>query len=345
MLARTNFASAPPLCRGKRSPKAAFTLIELLTVLAIVGILSAIGLSAVQAAREAARRTQCANNLRQLGVASHSYVSANQEFPPGVKQWYFNSSVSHRGIPLFAYLLPFLEQGAVLTTWDYDDPMKNVDRGRQSPTANVLSVLLCPNDVIDENPVTVPGRGWAYALTSYGGNGGTRSYFPERSTADGMFHTTWEASEPQRFQRPVRPADVRDGLGQTLLFGERTHADENYESFNAAGWGENLRQWGWWGASTSRKMIGHVTMSAFAPINYQLPFAFDERAGQDPPADSFAAFQEYVERRLCAFGSGHPGGANFCIADGSLRFMTADTDPETLKAWSTRAATDGLENQ
>ncbi len=315
-----------------------FSLVELLVVIALIGILLALLLPAVQASREASRRAQCASQLRQLGIAAQGFVDAQRHFPPGLQQWYFNSAVSHRGIPLFAFLLPHLEEANVLVNWDYDDPINNASRGAESNTAVVLPLLICPSDQIDVNPIVMASRNWHYALTSYGGNGGSRAYFPERAITDGMFHTTGEASEPKRYQQPVVPRQVSDGLSRTLLFGERYHDDPNYLTFNAAGWGEPLKEWGWWGASTSRKMIGHVTLSAFAPLNYQLPFAYGDRAGKTPPADGFAQFQEhYVDLRIAAYGSGHPAGANLGFADGSARFVHDTIDPMVLRALSTRA--------
>ena len=324
--------------RIERPARSALSLIEVLVVIGIIGALLALLLPAVQSARGAARRIQCAHQLRQLGLAATSYVSAQKEFPPGIQQWYFNSSVTYRGIPLFAYLLPYLEQTAALAHWDYNDPMNNVDQGPASNTALLISLFVCPSDRIAQNPITVAGRNWVYALTSYGGNGGSRSYYPSSATADGVFHSTGPASEPYANQRTVGPADIKDGLSNTLLFGERSHYDPNYASFNAANWGTAqgsppLDQLGWWGASTSRTMIGHVTMSAYAPINYQLPFSFSNRTGQDPPADTEAAFQaNYVDQRLCAYGSCHPGGANFCYADGSVAFLPSDTELAVLRA-------------
>jgi prepilin-type N-terminal cleavage/methylation domain-containing protein/prepilin-type processing-associated H-X9-DG protein len=336
---------AKPLCR------AAFSLIEVLVVIAIVGVLVAMLLPAVQSARELARRMQCASQLRQLGIAAYGYSDSHMEFPPGIEQTYFNNqSVTYRGMPLFAYLLPHLEQSTALARWNYNDPMANVEpQGGAAPnTALVISLFVCPSDQIDQNPITVTNRGWVYALGSYGGNGGSRSYYPDKATIDGVFHATGPASEPNANQRAVRPRDIRDGLSRTLLFGERSHYDPNYASFNAAGsgWGTimgspTLDQLGWWGASTSRVMIGHVTMSAFAPINYQMPFSYGDRLGKNPPADSYSAFQaNYCDMRLSAYGSCHAGGANFCYADGSVDFLMSETDLSVLRALSTRAKSD-----
>src|SRR4051812_44078804 len=90
------------------------SLVELLVVLAIIGTLAGLILPAIQAARESARRTQCMSQVRQLGIAATSHVSAKGHYPPGIQQWFFNSTVSYRGIPLFAYLLPYMEESAVL---------------------------------------------------------------------------------------------------------------------------------------------------------------------------------------------------------------------------------------
>ena len=216
------------------------------------------------------------------------------------------------------HLLPQLEQGTLQKTWDFSDPMNNTLGGLSATTTTVLPVLLCPSDVLDQNPVLE--NGVYYGLTSYGGNGGTRSYFPSSAAVDGVFHTTDSASEPNPGQRPVRMRQITDGSSKTLLLGERRHNDANYETFAALGWADSLKTWGAWGPSGGRKAIGHVTMSAYPPINYQLPFNASSTAGVSPPADSGVAFGYYVDMRTCAWGSNHSGGANFALADGCRAF-------------------------
>lgn len=314
-----------------------FSIVEMLVVMGIFALLAAILLPAIQSVEESARRVQCASHLRQIATAANSFVTTNDHYPPGVQQWYFNAAVSHRGIPLFAYLLPYFEQQNILVTWDYEDPINNANKGSRSNTAVVLPLLICPSDRLERNPIVMTSRDWHYALSSYGGNGGTRSYFPPKSTADGIFHTTGEASEPTHDQQPVRPEDIADGATHTLLFGERSHIDRNYKTFNDAGWGEPLDEWGWWGASTSRKMVGHVTLSAYAPINYRLPFSYEKRFGREPSSDTAHQFQHYVDLRVSSYGSSHPGGVNFAYADGSVRFSSDEMSLANLRAISTRA--------
>lgn len=317
-----------------------FTLVELLIVVAIMGILVSLLMVAVQNARESARRMQCASNIRQLAIATDQYEVVRKRYPPGLEQWFFNTAVAYRGIPLFAYLLPYIENGDLLVKWDYKDPIHNADQGELSKTALVLPFMICPSDIIEENPAKVINS-WVYGIGSYGGNGGRRSYLAQNASADGIFHTTGEASEPKPYQTAVRKVQVIDGLSHTFYFGERTHTDANFESFNQGGFGEDFSTWGWWGASTSRKMIGHVTMSTFAPLNYRLPFTFAQKGSQTPSASGFADFAaNYGELRLCAFGSNHPSGANFAMADGSTQFITDRIENSLYVGLSTRAAAD-----
>jgi len=315
--------------------RAGFTLVELLVMIGLVGALVALLLPAVQAARESSRRSACQNNLRQLAVATLNFETARGHFPPGMVQSLFSSAPVYRGSSLFVHLLPQLEESSVAGLWDFEDPQNNTVGGAEARTATVLPVLTCPSDLIAQNPVL--SQTWYYGLTSYGGNGGTRSFSPNVATADGIFHSTGAAAEPKTTQRPVRLREVADGTSKTILFGERSHDDRNFETFVPISWTQSLSTWGWWGPSGGRKAIGHVTMSAFAPINYRLPFARGATAGLSPPAGSGVEFQHYVDLRFCSYGSEHPGGANFAFADGSGRFLESATDILVLQALSTRA--------
>jgi prepilin-type N-terminal cleavage/methylation domain-containing protein len=311
-----------------------FSLVELLVAVGIIGSLLAIVLPAVQSARSAARRVQCQNNLRQLAISAHAFHGARGHFPAGFAQRRFPAPPIYRGTSLFAQLLPFVENANLLEGWDYADPILNATGGENARTAQVVELLLCPDDILPANPVA---RGqWSYALTSYGGNGGTRSLDPQDATVDGVFHSTGPASEPRADQRPVSAGDIRDGTSHTLLFGERSHDDSAYESFAAAGWTEPLDSWGWWGPCGGRRSIGHVTLSSEAPLNYRLPFDFAERESASGAADTAADFQTFTRLRLSAYGSNHVGGASCAFADGSIRFISDDVATATFRAMTTR---------
>ncbi|MBX3414468.1 MAG: DUF1559 domain-containing protein [Pirellulales bacterium] len=314
-----------------------FTLVELLVVIAIIGILIAILLPAVQAAREAARRTQCQNRLKQLALAAHNYHESHAYFPPGVDQRSFPAPPAYRQVPLFVYLLPFLEETARVAAWERDDPMLNTSGGAASRTSRVVGGFVCPSDVLPQNPIATQ-QGWYYALTSYGGNGGTRSYFTQLATLDGIFHAVGPGAVPKANAHLTRLPDVIDGTSNTFLFGERSHDDPNLESFADAGLcPDRLSTWGWWGVSGGLKAIGHVTMSGHAPINYRVPMHYNARQSAVPPANDAEMFQYYSDQRLCSWGSNHPGGAQFALADGSGRFVVDAMPLEVLQAFSTRA--------
>jgi prepilin-type processing-associated H-X9-DG protein len=191
------------------------------------------------------------------------------------------------------------------------------------------------HDYVVKGDRSVVNQNRTYALTSYGGNGGSRSFDPSVATTDGVFHTTGPGSQPSANQVAVGIADLLDGTGGTLLFGERSHWDPNYDSFAAAGLTSRpaMGYWGWWAASEGRLAIGDVTLSAYSPINYSIPF----RAGDPGAPTTSAQFKPYEDQRVCAFGSSHPVGANFALADGSVRFVAQSTAVTTLRQLATRA--------
>jgi prepilin-type N-terminal cleavage/methylation domain-containing protein/prepilin-type processing-associated H-X9-DG protein len=290
----------------------AFTLIELLVVTAIIGVLIALLLPAVQKVRGAALRSACANNLKQLGLAAHHYHDTYASFPTG----YVRPSPLRqgRGTTLFVCLLPYLEQANLAQLWDYQKYGNNLGPYPTAVASQVLAIAVCPADALPRpaifhNGGSGPPEDWG--LTSYGGNAGTRSTGDSQSR-DGVF-----------FQdSAVRLADVTDGTSTTLLFGERDHEDPNYDRLCPP---DVLGSNGWW----AYPWMADVLLSAAVPINYQVP----------PSATDCAAIKA---DRLSAFGSRHAGGANFGLADGSVHFLSDHISLETLRALSTRAGGEGF---
>ncbi len=315
--------------------RAAFTLIELLVVIAIIAILIGLLLPAVQKVRQAAARMKCSNNLKQIALAAHNYHGVMERFPPGVNQLVFATQPRFRGVTLFVYLAPYLEQDNLTRDWNLSDPLVNTQLpapGPQAKTATIVSVLLCPSDPIQENPINSGSNRW-YSLTSYGGNGGTRSYDPSVATNDGVFHVIGPGSQTAPNGASIRMADITDGLSNTALFGERSHRDPNLDAAAAVvvpppGFFINpMGKIGWWANSGGRLAAGDVTMSAFAPINYRVP--------ANPPTD-YASFQPIYDLRVCSFGSEHSGGANFALGDGAVRFVRDSLAPEMLRRFCVR---------
>ena len=175
-----------------------FTLVELLVVIAIIGVLMALLLPAIQAAREAARRSQCSNNLKQFGLATAHYLGAKGDRLPsgGIQDNMWGGlSGNYRGVTFFVYLLPHMEQQTIYSRWDFKDLTKN-SLGPNALTATIIDTLLCPSDQTPERAYDLPTSGnhgglpGRYAITSYAGNGGTRNYYAYDGKDDGVFFTT-----------------------------------------------------------------------------------------------------------------------------------------------------------
>ena len=322
----------------------AFTLIELLVVIAIIAVLIGLLLPAVQRVRAAAYRTKCLNNLKQLSLAAQNYHGVYERLPGGLER----NTNNGRQSSLFIDLLPFIEFDNLYRTWDFSSPLNDMASGPTARAATIIPTFICPMDNIPDNPTQRVGNYFA-SLTSYGGNGGTRSMLPQNATADGLFFMTGNASQPKPNQKSVRFDDITDGLSTTLMFGERYHRDGAWDSYLQAPWNPPpdpyflpIEVYGMW-APSGVHSIADVTLSAWAPINYMQPTPWtpppSPGPGVPPPAPppvSWTGFQTNYERRLSAYGSGHSGGANFAFADGSARFISDSLPLQTLQAISTR---------
>ena len=308
--------------------RGAFTLIELLVVIAIISVLLGLLLCAVQKVREAANRIQCQNNLRQLALAAHHHHDARGAFPTGAHPVETIGGRYVNGTCWEVELLPYFEQDNLKNRWDYTDYRNNVADGRNAITAQVLKVLLCPSDPLpdpvfyNENPPPqyAYARGF-YGLSSYGGNAGKRSWpGPLQQTRDGIFF----------HDSSIRMGHVTDGTSNTLLFGERSHRDPEYDRLTLAfdPLFQPLGKVGEWaGVHLPGGTFFQHLLSTPVPINYRIPAGMSKQEFEPGGRDN----------RLCAFGSEHPGGANFAFVDGSVRFVSQSIPLATLQALSTRA--------
>ena len=287
-----------------------FTLVELLVVITIIGILIALLLPAVQSAREAAKRIQCSNNLKQMGLAVHNYAGVwNGTFPVGARGYYRHA--------LFSLMLPYLEQGAVYDLLDingmsYDDlslPPDTARNHRQQLT--VIPCYICPSwpykpsYTVEE--VASVGTAYAGGLTLYGGVAGAFPTEPPLAgTSAGWGDIPQNGMFGPNFWR--RMDDVRDGLSNTLAIGEFAHIDMKGGDFsNPPG---NVRAWllgsvNTDGLNSTTDIAMYHTKVVTLPINAKV----------DRVADS-------IYFNHLPFTSCHPGGANFLAGDGSVVFLS-----------------------
>jgi prepilin-type N-terminal cleavage/methylation domain-containing protein/prepilin-type processing-associated H-X9-DG protein len=277
-----------------------FTLIELLVVVTIIGLLVALLLPAVQAAREAARRAQCVNNLKQLGLAAMNYESANSVLPSGMLPAVADEApVFTWGLSTFVRVLPFLDASPLYNSANFSRQAITPANGTVASTG--LVGLWCPSDPYvseghpDDFDYGAPdGFGIVQRHTSYGGCQGTwsievlpqnRSFAAQLANMNG---TIFSCSS-------VRLADIADGTGTTILF-----AETPYGRIPIA---RNRAPARWWNTG----FVADSMVSAYYPLN--------------GPVKGVPYLDGNFEKWISAVGSFHPGGANVGFCDGSVRFV------------------------
>lgn len=313
----------------------AFTLVELLVVLAIVGILIGLLLTAVQQARESARRASCNNNLRQLVLSLHNFESTFKRFPPG------------RGTPTplvfstHAYLLNFFEQSNVSLRIDLKQPPTSFagaggvaydGSANLQASTTVIPMLVCPSDVH-------AGRvsGWDFGATNYSGNAGSGNVqFGNLTNADGVFF----------LGSSISFRDLLDGSTHTVAFAERLIGNGNVVSQGA---GDSF--------VSARRLIREIPGAADTTTSSCEAIApgawFPERGGKwilgnygntlynhrlPPNASVMDCMNAFQQKGHLSASSLHSGGVLIAMCDGSVSFISNFISLDAWQALATRAA-------
>ncbi len=299
----------------------AFTLIELLVVIAIIAVLIALLLPAVQQAREAARRSQCLNNMKQLGLAIHNYHDAHQIFPPGYTQE--SQSGVFQGHSGFYFILPYIDQANLHATFDSNHPINGKSTVPGMRAASVVPIFLCPSESGSRDLASYVSGGstFLHGKTCYRMNGGSRPVFATSSTNDGVFMCIGPGARKATAAPKgicVNTALVMDGTSNTIAFGEHGLIDDNFDTFLS--WNSNslLKDWTWWYPAGGDNGLQDFMCGSFAPVGYKTPW----KKGDPGAPTTQSAWFTYQDMRISAIGSPHTGGANITLCDGSSRFVS-----------------------
>ena len=310
-----------PCARRRR----AFTLVELLVVIAVIGLLIALLLPAVQSAREAGRRVACGNNLRQIGLALHAFHEANECFPIGTALQGYPDGTSPDAIPasrlntgpyrpgLFAMILPYLEQDTLCQNLRMDlaiDEDVNVALGR-----TIIATYLCPscNHVygLQKAPHSLPlaNPSMQFAVIDYNGMNGADQLFAGAPAA-GQLQDHGGFAERQQ----LRIANFTDGASQTIDIVETVN-------FGRGVWIHGRPHYNQ-AACAINSLDGYNAANSVCPDGSNLPVT------NRGPGKGIAG--------TWGISSSHSGGANTLFVDGSVHFLANSLSAETLTALITR---------
>jgi prepilin-type N-terminal cleavage/methylation domain-containing protein/prepilin-type processing-associated H-X9-DG protein len=347
----------------------AFTLVEVIVVIAIIGILIGLLLPAAQKVRAAAARTACYNNLKQIGLALHSFHDATGYLPPGMLSSSDIQDSYHTG---FTYLLPYLEQGNINRLYDYSKVW--YDPANYTAVAQEVRVFYCPaNRLRGQMDLTPIIQQWqtsmpqAVGATDYilckGANAGlyfNAARIPSQvrglfnvvqtdPTIDALGNSQWGPTPQFR----IRFTDVSDGLSSTFAIGEGTGGNRLFliEDIKNPGQpvmepfvnGPAVMEQSW--AAASLGDPSHPWYAGVFGVTAQFgmaPDPLDEPMNRRPGSATIygsdrSGYNTSGRDRVSGFRSLHTGGCNFVFGDGGVRFVRDTIDPGTYRALSTYA--------
>ncbi len=336
--------------RHKGSRSGGFTLIELLVVIAIIGVLAALLLPAVQAAREAARRAQCTNNLKQIGVALHNYYDTHQVFPPGYVSA-INPTITDAcaqdaenadsvdlgpGWAWGSMILPQMEQKALFDSINFSIPVSNPYNQNDTASTTLVAAYLCPSDAgPDIVPVfrdppdpASPGTYTGTAIDDYVARGNYVGMFGTGEICAASGATNGGLANGIFFRNSrTSPAMITDGSSQTIAVGERSH-NLSYVTWTA-------RSLGGWLGKTS---IVEGGTDQFDPSPEE---CWTQVLGPVGLADG-PRTPNNLRAHVEDYWSFHPGGVNFLFADGSVHLLKDSISPAVFRGLATRRGAEVL---
>ena len=325
------------MARSRAALRRAFTLIELLVVIAIIALL----LPAVQSAREAARRIQCTNNLKQLGLAMQNYHDALGSFPPGARYYGWGT--------WYHYSLSFIEQGGIYNAFNFMGATNTTPALTYGDPANTtasrarISAFQCPSDQSYTPTAGVPAANYG---VNYGNTGTGLFQIKDATyccaTYNGVVFLgapfSWVSAGPgspvQSFARSYNISSITDGTSNTMLVGEVVQAQSSASKTDLRGFIQygNSSGYATFLAPNSKQpdMLSDAAYCLY-PFANNPPCKFRNTGPGAFPGDTTPAINgdTYGSR------SRHPGGVNTVLADGSVRFVKDSINIQTWRALST----------